>query len=388
MKPTRHRGAHPSEVRRHNLGLVLTSLAVPGTSRAAIAARTGLTKASVTSLVDELMALGLVDEADTEPARGAGPGRPSAALRVHRAAPHAVGLDLGVHTITAVRTDLAGVVLEERRIPLSGHGLDAVVTSLAAAWRSIATEGPLAGTGVAVPGVVARDGRLLRAPNLPALAGADLAAELAAVLPPQGPGRGVLVDNEANLSALAELDAGEAGHDFVVVTAEVGVGAGVVIDGELFRGAGGLAGELGHVPVHADGHPCGCGGRGCVEQYAGEAALLRESGAADVDALVAAVERGDERALRAVHDAGRHLGVALAALVNVLDVGTLVLGGTYALVLDALAPAVQLELATRVVAGRARPLQVRPAVVGTDAAARGAASMAVRAAIASGVLWR
>lgn len=387
MKTARRRGAHPSEVRRHNLGLVLTSLAVPGTSRAAIAVRTGLTKASVTSLVDELMTLGLVDEDEPAPARIEGPGRPSAALRIHRSAPHAVGLELGVHTVTAVRTDIAGVVLTHRQLPLTGHSRQEVLRSLADAWRRVADGSEaLAGTGVAVPGVVAGDGTLLRAPNLPALAGADIGAALADAV---GAGtETVHVDNEANLSALAELDAGEAGHDFVLVTAEVGVGAGVVIDGELFRGAGGLAGELGHVPVHADGVPCGCGGRGCVEQYAGEAALLRESGCADPDALAEAVARGDERAVRAAHDAGRHLGVALAALVNVLDVNTVVLGGVYARVFGALAPAVRLELATRVVAGNARDVAVQRSLLGADAAARGAASMAVRSAVASGALWR
>jgi predicted NBD/HSP70 family sugar kinase len=362
--------AHPSEVRSHNLALVMSAIgggvtASAGSSRTAIAARTGLTKASVTSLVDELMACGLLIE--DEPTRGAR-GRPSTTLRVHPAAPAAIGIDLGVNAVTAVRTDLAGLVLDEHRVPAHGRSRSVaeVVDAIAAAWRAVVSSGAaVAGTAIAVPGVIDRDGTVLRAPNLPALSGVNLPALVSARM--GVPHDEVLADNEANLAALATLAHGAAGRTFVHVSGEVGVGAGVVIDGQLFRGAGGLAGELGHVPIDAEGRPCGCGGRGCLEQYAGQEHL---GTAAD----------------RSV--AGRALGVALSALVNVLDVHTIVLGGVYAKVFDDIAPAVRAELARRVVASERRDLKVQCGTTISDAGAIGAAAMVVREALSTGRLWR
>jgi predicted NBD/HSP70 family sugar kinase len=362
--------AHPSEVRSHNLALVMSALGagaemLAGSSRTAIAARTGLTKASVTSLVDELMACGLLCE--NEPTRGPR-GRPSTTLRVAAAAPAAVGIDLGVNAVTAVRTDLAGQVLTEHRVAAHGRSRSAadVVDAIVAVWREVVPPGSaVAGTAIAVPGVIDRDGTVLRAPNLPAMSGVNLPALVAVRLgvPPDE----VLADNEANLAALATLAHGAAGRTFVYVSGEVGVGAGVVIDGQLFRGGGGLAGEIGHVPVDPGGRPCGCGGRGCLEQYAGQEHLVT---AAD----------------RAV--AGTALGVALSALVNVLDVHTIVLGGVYADVFDDIAPAVRDELARRVVASERRDLVVQCGTTISDAGAIGAAAMVVRDALSTGRLWR
>jgi predicted NBD/HSP70 family sugar kinase len=367
--------AHPSGVRSHNLALVMSALADSGmaeggvagggSSRTAIAARTGLTKASVTSLVDELMACGLV--AEDEPTRGTR-GRPATTLRVHPAAPAAIGVDLGVNAVTAVRTDLSGLLLAEQRVAAHGRDrtVDTIVEAIAVAWRAAAPGGSLvAGTAIAVPGVVDRDGTVLRAPNLPALSGVNLPALVAERLGLDP--ADVLADNEANLAALATLASGTAGRNFVHVSGEVGVGAGVVIDGQLFRGAGGLAGEIGHVPVDADGRPCGCGGRGCLEQYAGQEHLATAA----------------ERAV-----AGHSLGIALSALVNVLDVHTVVLGGVYAEVFDELAPAVREELARRVVASEQRELVVQCSAIRLDAGAIGAAAMVVRDALATGRLWR
>ena len=173
------------------------------------------------------------------------------------------------------------------------------------------------------------------------------------------------VDNEANLAALAELQVSRsdprrgAGQSFVYVTSEIGVGAGIVIDGELFRGVSGMAGELGHVSIERNGRPCGCGSRGCVERYAGQQALLAASRLPTVDALVAAVDARRPHALAAVPQPGRALGAGLASMLNVVDVPTVVLGGVFARVFDAVAPAVRAELEQRVLASDMRALDVR-----------------------------
>lgn len=366
-------------MRAHNLALVLWSVVHEPGSRADVAARTGLTKATVSSLVDELIDRGLVAE-DLPVVSGRG--RPSRRLLLHPGAPTVVGLEANVDYVAAVRTALDGHELAAHRvdIDLRGRSLDDITAQLAAAWRAVgASRSTLAGTGLAVPGLVAHDGTVVRAPNVPALTGARVDAALAARL--RLPRHSVSVDNEANLAALAELAQPSAERDFLYVSGEIGVGAGIVIGGELFRGAGGMAGELGHLSIALDGLPCTCGGSGCVEQYAGQDALTAATGAATVDALVAGVRSGRASFVRAVDDAGHALGTGIANVLNVVDVHTVVLGGLYARLFDALAPAVQAELDRRVLSSTAPRLAVRAARAGADAAARGAAAAVVRRAM-------
>ncbi|GAA3292124.1 hypothetical protein GCM10020295_10610 [Streptomyces cinereospinus] len=145
------------------------------------------------------------------------------------------------------------------------------------------------------------------------------------------------------------------------VSAEIGIGAGVVVDGRLLRGTRGFAGELGHVPVRPDGPECACGGRGCLEQYAGEEAVLRaaglEPGADRVGLLAGRATDGDEDVRRALRDAGEALGMALTGAVNLLDPEGVVLGGALAGLAPWLLPSLRAELARRT-AGRACPVSV------------------------------
>jgi predicted NBD/HSP70 family sugar kinase len=204
---------------------------------------------------------------------------------------------------------------------------------------------------------------VLRAPNLPRLVGSRPGAELAERL-----GLPVAVDNEATLGALAHLDLAP---DFVYVSAGIGIGGGIVLGGRVYRGAHGLAGELGHVVVDRAGPECGCGGRGCVERYAGTAALLADAGAADVDALATALARGEPRQAEATARAAAALGVGLASVLNVLDLPVVVLGGTYARLMRHVGPALQAELACRSLAPA--PVRVLASGHGEAAATRGAA---------------
>lgn len=233
-----------------------------------------------------------------------------------------------------------------------------------------------AGLAVAVPGLVARDGRtVVRAPNLD-WHDTDLGALLPAELPPT-------VDNEANFGGLAELWLGDgAPRDFLHVSAEIGIGAAVVVDGGLLRGTRGFAGELGHVPVRPDGPECACGGRGCLEQYAGEEAVLRaaglEPGADRVGLLAARAADGDEAVRRALHDAGTALGIALTGAVNLLDPQLVVLGGALSGLAPWLLPSLEAELARRT-AGPACPVSVSR--LGPEGPLLGAAHSVVRAVL-------
>ncbi|HEY2043210.1 MAG TPA: ROK family transcriptional regulator [Jatrophihabitans sp.] len=366
-------------VRQHNLALVLAELRRSPGSRAHLAQRTGLTKATVASLVDSLVAQGILDEA--EPA-SSGPGRPARALALDPSGPIGLGIEINVDYLAAGVVDLTGRLRGHRHLPADNRSWPVAkiyAEAVAMAQELLADIGqPLLGVGVAVPAAVNGAGEVVRAPNLPRLAGQRPAEQLAAALSVDD----VLVENEANLGALARLWAAPAaGRDFVYVSGEIGVGAGVVVDGRLFRGVHGFAGELGHVVIERNGPPCGCGGRGCLEQYAGQDVLVRTAGQPDLAGLEAAVHRADRRALHAVEQAGAALGVGLSSLLNVLDLPMVVLGGLYSRLFEAITPALTSELSTRVLSSRQASGQVRRSSLGIDAAVRGAAGLIVDRAL-------
>lgn len=373
-EPSRRSGpAAGRDVRRHNLALVLREVAEgEPVSRAAVAAHTGLTRGTVSSLVEELIGDGLVRELAA--ARG-GTGRPANPLQLNRSGPAGLGVEIGVNHVGACVVDLSGAVRATRTVP-SDHRDRPPAPGLrraAALAREVIDEAGLTvvGAGVALPGVVGPAGELQRAPNLPHWIDVAVGGELSAQLD----GLAVDTGNEADLAALAELWCGGGPPNLLYVSGEIGVGGAIVLAGELFRGAGGRAGELGHVVVDPDGPPCSCGGRGCLEQAAGQEALLAAAGAGDVDDLLARCDEPCPAA--AVVAAGRALGVALAGAVNLLDVPAVVLGGLYARLGPALRDAVEAELRTRVLTSP--PVEVRCSVLGPDAALRGAATAVVRA---------
>ncbi|HEX7148018.1 MAG TPA: ROK family protein, partial [Actinomycetota bacterium] len=192
----------------------------------------------------------------------------------------------------------------------------------------------------------------------------DIPALLAAHPPLAGPVDGVpalVVDNEANLAALGELWFGDGASlgDYVHISGEIGVGAGIVVGGQLFRGAHGHAGELGHTTLEPEGAACSCGSRGCLELFCGQEAILRRAGLdpavststgrADgpVSTLVEHLGAGDPRALDALEVAGRSLGTATASLVKLVDPDTVVLGGIYAVLAPWLRASFQRALLAR-----------------------------------------
>ncbi|MEV6200118.1 ROK family transcriptional regulator [Streptomyces sp. NPDC051771] len=376
--------ADKSGVRRHNLSLVLRTVHDAGeTTRAAVAARVGLTRPAVSSLVEQLLDLGfLVESGKTFSGQA---GRPGTVLKPAGTGPAGLGVEINVAYVSVCLVDLTGTDRIRRTVRLDNRADAPAVLARAAgvAAEALAEADALglapAGAALALPGLVS-DGTVRQAPNLgwhdtPA---ERLFGEALAALRPAAARLAVASDNEANMAALAELRFGTAGvpRTFLHLTGETGVGGAVVVHGELLRGAHGFAGEIGHLVVDAEGPRCRCGSRGCLEQYAGQAALLRAADAADVDELAARAGRGDPRALAALAEAGRMLGRALSGAVNLLDPEAVVLGGIYPRLMPWLAPAVTAELAERVVSGLwpADAGRLRAASPATDAA-RGAAAL-------------
>src|SRR6266511_4097236 len=184
------------------------------------------------------------------------------------------------------------------------------------------------------------------------------------------------VDNEANLAALGELHASPPGSgNFLYVSGEIGIGAGIVLDGALYRGARGWSGELGHVAVRPDGPRCRCGAQGCLEQYAGQETILRAARLVDgtVQSLAERAATGDSAALAALASAADALGVAVAGVVNLLDVDTVLLGGVYAPLAPWLVPGITAEIDRRVLTAAWSPVTVCAATLAGDAAVVGAA---------------
>lgn len=369
-------------MRRRNLARVMHTVGDEGPlSRAAVASHIGLTRAAVSTLVDELIRTGLLEELGPE--RPGRVGRPGSALAVSGHGPAGIGAEVGVDHLAVCAVDLRGAVRARavRHGTNRGRAAGPVIQELTALIRRVVAEADQeglwpAGLAVAVPGLVARDARtVVRAPNL------DWHdTDLGELLPDEWP---LTVGNEANFGALAELWLGDATpRDFLHVSAEIGIGAAVLVDGQLLRGTRGFAGELGHVPVRPDGPECPCGGRGCLEQYAGEEAVLRAAGLEPGEDRVGLLSRraadGDPDVRRALRDAGTALGIALTGAVNLLDPETVVLGGALAGLAPWLLPSLEDELARRT-AGPACPVSVSR--LGSEGPLLGAAHSVVRAVL-------
>jgi predicted NBD/HSP70 family sugar kinase len=373
-------------VRRHNLGVVLRHVADHGPrSRAAIAQETGLNKTTVSSLVGELIDFGLVRETEIE-LRGT-VGRPALPVELSGRRVVGLGLELGVDFLAARAADLTGDERHRALVTVDNRGrpIEDVLADLGglagAALAALAEEDLLtAGAVVAVPGLVDSDGRLLIAPNL-GWTDVPVQDRLAEHL--AGHAIPLQAENEANLGALAELweGAGREFSDFVYVSGELGIGAGIIVGGEPFRGARGFGGELGHVTVDPDGAICACGNRGCLETRVALGAILRAAGldpGARVTDLAERATAGDEQVLAALADAGRWLGIGVASAANLLNPRGVVVGGYFATLATWLVPGLEEELHARVLAAEWDPPRVVISALGAEAAVRGASALALR----------
>jgi len=350
-----------------NLSLVLRHvLADPGAvSRADIAARTGITRATISRLVDELVQSGLVTE--LSPAPEATRGRPAVRLAPSRGSVIALGLEVNISYLAARAVDLTGAIVADARVSGDFAHSDPATTlaHLADLGRQVLADatatnalvdGParradprLAGAGLALPGLVSGDALAL-APNL---GWRDL--PLTTLLAPLADLSPALVANEADLAAFAVANprpgASDGPASFVYVSGEVGIGAGIIVDHHPLSGAHGWSGEIGHICADPSGPPCSCGATGCLEAYLGLRALARRAGLPEGSTptdVVAAARGGSAPARRAIDEGGAALGRALAAVINTVDIPEVILGGIVAEIGDELIPGASAELHARV----------------------------------------
>lgn len=357
-------------------------------SRALIAERTGLTKATVSSLVQELIDSELVHEIGAGESRG---GRRPMMLHFNGEAGHAIGIDLGVRSITAVIADLNGTVIAEERIRHRSSAAATVIAQVKEAIRKLIVRAPespygIVGIGVGIPGFSDEDGNVLFAPNL-GWRDVPLRAELEREFSIP-----VIIENEANAGAVGERQFGSASgsSSLIYVSLSEGIGIGIWIHDELYRGVSGFAGEFGHVSVDPYGKPCRCGNSGCWELYASENALLESARTAfnneaiGLDDLLQLAAQGDVTALSLFDRLGRYLGIGIVNIMNAFNPEKIVLGGRLAQAEPWLAEAISDELEKRSVPHPRNKLQLLFGGVGGRATVLGAAWMSISDFIRTG----
>ena len=290
----------------------------------------------------------------------------------------AVGVDIGGTKVAAGLVDAEGRVLATTRRETPDDDAQAALDTVVSVVEELRGSHAVDAVGVAAAGYVSADRtRMLFAPNLP-WQDVPVRDEVSQRL-----GLPVVVENDANAAAWAEyrFGAGAGEPDLVCLTVGTGIGAGIVLNGALYRGRFGIAGEPGHVCVVCDGEPCGCGNEGCLEQYASGTALaryVRERGGTSTGAEITELaRRGDEVALEAFARVGWWLGRGLADMASLLDPGLFVIGGGVAdagdLLLDPARASFEEHLAGR---GHRPVAAVRLASLGNDAGVVGAADLA------------
>jgi predicted NBD/HSP70 family sugar kinase len=372
-----------ADVRATNLAVVLRYVRENAPcSRADIAANTGLNKATVSSLVADLIDRRLVRETGLTENRV---GRPATMLVLDGSPYAAIGVEINVDYVSAVATDLAGErLLAWRRSFSAGDSVNQGVANVAAIVRRVINrmakeERQVLGLAVAVPGLVDVQGTVRLAPNL-GWRDADIGGDLAKAL--RDPGFSIQVDNDANLAALAEQRfGGRAGaSDLVYLTGQMGVGAGVILDGRLRRGSLGFSGELGHVQLDPEGPVCRCGRRGCLEAMAGIGAVLRRADPSpaeieiELEEVVRSAKAGDPETLATLAAVGEGLGRGVSIIANLLNPRVVILGGYYVPLAPWLLPPVRKAVRAGAIAPDAGGCEVEASALGHDAAALGGAA--------------
>ena len=351
-----HSGATNQNLRAHNLSLALCHiLATPGAiNRAGIAAQTGISRVTMSRLVDELIATGLVEESDDKLSTG-GRGRPTSVLSPASGTVIALGLQVNISVLGAYLVDLSGNVLARETLEgdFSGSDPQATLRKLARMGRRVLREGHEEGTtflgsALALPGLVSGD-TLVTAPNL-----GWKNIPFDELTHPLHDLHVTLIANEADLAAFAVAHprpgVPEGPASFIYVSGEVGIGGGLVINHQPLSGAHGWSGEIGHICVEPQGNVCSCGARGCLETIAGLKALCRAAGLEDESSAreLTQLAGHSAKAQDALANAGHALGQALAGVVNTVDISQVYLGGLVAETALYLLPTLHEELETRV----------------------------------------
>ncbi|KAA3657204.1 MAG: ROK family transcriptional regulator [Chloroflexi bacterium] len=368
--------------KQHNSRLILKTIYVAGgISRADIARDTGLTRATVSTIVSELIKDGLIGETGVGPSAG---GKPPIYLSVLDDARHIICLDLSKDPLQGALVNLRGKIVERIEMALNGRSgtiaLD-LVLDLVAQLREC-TPKPVLGIGIGSPGLVdTQNGIIKKAVNL---SWQDIPLKSLLEEKQDLP---VYLANDSHMAALAEYSFGSNDtNNLVLIKTGRGVGAGIVINGQLYHGVGGNAGEIGHVTVDPHGAQCSCGNFGCLEAVASVQAILKQAQAipdqqwqsgkpSSWEAFCKAVHQDDPTAQQLVTTAGEYIGIAVANLVGILNIRDVVIAGAIVPLGHGLITAVCQQMHRSVLPAVAEQTTVKFTSLGADLALLGASAL-------------
>jgi predicted NBD/HSP70 family sugar kinase len=382
----------PETARRTNRAIVLEHIHRHGElARADLTQLLGLNRSTIASVIADLVSLGLVSE--RVPARGEGVGRPSHLVGPRSDGPYVIAVEIDADHVTTSAVSLGGEVLsrDDHDLRPQDTGSIAVADRIRADAASIEQAVPsgafLVGVGVSLPGTVrSGDEVVVQAPNL-GWRDEPFHELLASRFPPGLP---IRLANDADVGAMAEHLRGAASgaSDAIYLIGKIGVGAGMIVGGQALTGAGGLAGEVGHMVLDPAGPVCRCGSNGCMEALVGEAALLRASGwlrpptRHAVAQVLEAARLGEPAARAGIAQVGSALGLAIANLVNLLNPEVVILGGSLAPILELGATSIEAQLDRYAMAGQRQMVTLRTPDLGDDSSLIGAAELAFRPLLA------
>lgn len=376
----------PTDLRSHNitaiLGLIASSPTAP--SRAELAHSTGLTKPTVSKLVESLLDAGLITEGDAQ--RGRGSGRPTIPLLPCPGAIVGIGVTISADQVAVLARDFAGTALFSRSIYSAGlanpeHAAHLAGSLIADAYEALADPTRISGIAISIPGRMSEDRtRVISSPGLgwKNVDFAKLVYRETTTDPRIHPGLPApLLGNDARLVARSEMIT-RPGQSFLLVHGETGIGGTVVLNGEILHGNHGWAGEIGHTVVDPTGPPCHCGNNGCLESFASAWALREKAGLHDDVHLDDLANHVPPTLLEEI---GYTLGIALSNAIALLDLPTIILSGYFGTHHHTLAPHIQHALTEHCLAATERTLTVDRAHIDDSPALIGATEFALLPAL-------
>ena len=372
-----------SSLHRANLERVVRAVRLSGSlTQAEIARTTGLSAATVSNIVRELKESGTVEVTPTS----AG-GRRARSVSLSGDAGIVIGVDFGHTHLRVAVGNLAHQILAEEAEPLdvdasAEQGFDRAELLVGRLLDATGVDrAKVAGVGLGVPGPIdVASGMLGSTSILPGWSGTQPAFALGERI-----GVPVAVDNDANLGALGELvwGSGRGVRDLAYIKVAGGVGAGLVIDGQIYRGPGGTAGEIGHITLDESGPVCRCGNRGCLETFTAARYVLpllepTHGTGLTMEKVVAMAKEGDPGCRRVVADVGRYIGSGVASLCNLLNPSRVVLGGDLAEAGELVLGPIRASVGRYAIPSAARQLELVPGSLGGRAEVLGALALALR----------
>jgi glucokinase-like ROK family protein len=387
--------ATTQQLKEHNQRLVLRAIYTgQALSRVAIAEETGLTRPTVSQIVSELLEAGIVQEEGPGESRG---GKPPTMLGFVDDAYQVIGLHLDRHRALGATTDLRGQIMARSTQPIDHTDTASVLAGVTRVLDSLCAQAtrPLLGIGVSVPGLVDPSNGVVRYTAYLNWRDVPLGEWLAAHCGDDIP---IYLDNDTNLAALGErvFGAGEGIVNMVIVmVGTAGVGAGIVIDGEIYHGTGGGAGEIGHMPVADSAVPCVCGRRGCLEAVSSGRALVRrarEAAAAHPESALnalapdditfesvqQAVAAGDPTAVSLAQEVGHYLGLVVAILASTMNPQRIVIGGSVSELGEPLFDSLRRTVSEHMLTILAEETEILPASLDSDVNILGAVAQVLK----------